>query len=674
VDPSHADLRDAQGHSRIAWLLDLSRRPAGLHPELEAHYGCLGDAACAIYSGADLDVMLSGNGAAPLPTDATGHGTHVAALAASNGLGSPGDKYLGMAPEATLVVVRAARDTSGGVYDDDVLLGTRFVFEQAAAMGLPAVVNLSLGGDFGPHDGSGLLERALSSWVGPTAPGRAIVVAAGNGAELHTLADSRYPGQWGIHTEATVTTGEATRIPLLVPGTQGAAGQLYVWLEVAPGSDVSVALEGPKGTLIASTPRGQSASVTDGELRVQLFNGVGGDSSLGGNVAAVFSGAWQRSTTYALRLTGHAAVEVWLQSDGALAPGAGTTGGLVPLATKASTISIPATSPDLISVGALINREGWIDSAGSQEVPALPADDSRTAPGQLAWFSARGPNGGGAMKPDLLAPGGFVIGAMASTADPRSPLVTRSIFADPGCLSPGCRVVDDAHAVASGTSMAAPQVSGALALLLGRNPTLTQPDLLAILQASSRRTTTAEEVATATGALDLVAALEVSELEGRWAPSRPAPKLCWMVLADDLLRPGEGRGLQGRLLLRSRDGVVADPLDGAPPRLLVERGTVLSGPTRLAPGLWSFAIASAPDHPEGRVTVLAEVEGQVVARADARIAADRWATDGLSPASGCSTSPGGPSDSWGWRALALMFGFIWVFRRAPNPRGAKGDR
>ena len=47
-------------------------------------------------------------------------------------------------------------------------------------MGLPAVVNLSLGGDFGPHDGTSVLERGLSAFVGDDKPGRVIVVASGN--------------------------------------------------------------------------------------------------------------------------------------------------------------------------------------------------------------------------------------------------------------------------------------------------------------------------------------------------------------------------------------------------------------------------------------------------------------------------------------------------------------
>lgn len=39
-------------------------------------------------------------------------------------------------------------------YEDTVVDGVRFVFEAAQALGKPAVVNLSLGGHGGSHDGN----------------------------------------------------------------------------------------------------------------------------------------------------------------------------------------------------------------------------------------------------------------------------------------------------------------------------------------------------------------------------------------------------------------------------------------------------------------------------------------------------------------------------------------
>ena len=87
----------------------------------------------------------------------------------------------------------------------NIIRGVQFVFRVAGKdyMNEPAVVNLSLGGDAGAHDGTSTLERELSTLVGPNFPGHAIVVAAGNSADLYDTS-SAYPKPLGIHTSVQV--------------------------------------------------------------------------------------------------------------------------------------------------------------------------------------------------------------------------------------------------------------------------------------------------------------------------------------------------------------------------------------------------------------------------------------------------------------------------------------
>lgn len=174
LDVAHGDLRDGAGKSRVRYLIDFSRPPGERQAELEDEYGCTSDTECAIFSNEDLDALLNNAIDGDEPRDTYGHGTHVASLAAGNGLAAKGARYVGVAPDATLFGARVSRGSGGAIFDADIILATRFIFEQAERLGLPAVVNLSLGSDFGTHDGSSPLEQGLASFVGPEFPGRAI--------------------------------------------------------------------------------------------------------------------------------------------------------------------------------------------------------------------------------------------------------------------------------------------------------------------------------------------------------------------------------------------------------------------------------------------------------------------------------------------------------------------
>jgi serine protease AprX len=114
----------------------------------------------------------------------------------------------------------------------------------------------------------------------------------------------------------------------------------------------------------------------------------------------------------------------------------------------------PANDPFIIVVGAS-------DDAGTGDI----ADDS------LAPFSSRGVTQDGFAKPDIVAPGRRIV----STYDPASILAQQ--YPD--------RVVDGHYFRMSGTSMAAPVVSGIVALMLSHNPDLTPGEVKHNLLASS---------------------------------------------------------------------------------------------------------------------------------------------------------------------------------------------
>jgi serine protease AprX len=122
-----------------------------------------------------------------------------------------------------------------------------------------------------------------------------------------------------------------------------------------------------------------------------------------------------------------------------------------------ATLYPPANDPFVITVGAA-------DDKGTQ---SLNDDD-------VASFSAFGTTEDGFAKPDLVAPGRNIISLLAST--------TSNVYV----YHPANRVNDLLFRM-SGTSMSAPMVSGAVALLLQDEPGLT-PD-----QVKYRLTTTANK-------------------------------------------------------------------------------------------------------------------------------------------------------------------------------------
>jgi len=175
------------------------------------------------------------------------------------------------------------------------------------------------------------------------------------------------------------------------------------------------------------------------------------------------------------------------------------TGGVLP----------PANDPFVISVGAA-------DDKGTDSL----SDDT------VAAFSAYGPTKDGFAKPDLVAPGTNIVAPLAATTDV---LPTNH---------PG-NMVNNSYFRMSGTSMAAPMVAGAAALLLQSEPTLNPDQVKYRLMATAvqnqprwsgdTRTSWGNYNASKAGAgyLDIYAALTKKLVGNTPNYGKPASKLLW---------------------------------------------------------------------------------------------------------------------------------------------------
>ena len=144
------------------------------------------------------------------------------------------------------------------------------------------------------------------------------------------------------------------------------------------------------------------------------------------------------------------------------------------------TISKPADDPLVLTVGAVDDRE----------TPAISDD-------RLPRFSGRGPTAHGLAKPDVVAPGGRVIGL-------RAPGSTIEQVAPGGGAN---LVAGQVYRRGSGTSMSAAVVSGLAALLLEANPTWTPDRVKFALTSTARKVAIDDPLAVGSGLVQGPAAL-----------------------------------------------------------------------------------------------------------------------------------------------------------------------
>lgn len=365
------------------------------------------------------------------------HGTHVMDIAAGNGSLARG--WSGVAPGADIVFVQlppvdVARP--GPALIKSIVDAVEYVFAQAA--GQPAVVNLSFGGNRGPHHAGYVSSKFLDEIL--ALPNRALVVAAGNGFEQRTHAQKRVRAYGTARVRWQLSAEDAT--PNDVEVWYRAGAQFELTLVAPDGSTFGPYTSGdndvkrPDGAIIGRVEF--VPGIDDASLLLSLRATAGADSAPSAPIPAQaqqpaltgLAPAQHGTWTIALRNLGATAAgfHAWIQRDD--------------LASSAST-----NSQSRFDARDAEPAFSVADFACGRRVVGVGAFNCAT--GEMSRYSSAGPtrrDPGGARrrKPDICAPA-------EETADGGGILSASSLRALPTRMN--------------GTSAAAPHVTGLVALL-----------------------------------------------------------------------------------------------------------------------------------------------------------------------------------------------------------------
>ena len=428
------------------------------------------------------------------------HGTHTSTTAGGRAVTVNGTTYTGMAPESDLYLCGLSSLSSANIANS-----LSNINSYATQQGIPCVVNISLGSQYGAHDGTGSLASAYSSFTSNgTANGRILCVAAGNEAG----------GNIYFGGTATTTTPAATSLEYLiysdVEGTytyyynSSYYSEYYVWPQEA-GQQLKfqfVVIDKSTNSIVytanAVTPTNTS-SVSLGSTYFKYNNSnatvsisrstdtysgkyyydiivkgtstesLSNTNSSGQYISRYAVGMLVYSTSGTVKFDcwGDGSFSEFLDSDYA-----GTYGNYT--FTKGSdecSIGNEVPTSGIITVGAYVTRK----TVTTSNNVSYTASDYTV--GDIAPFSSYSTGCGpdGQVYPHITAPGAVLIAGVNryDTSNYPASQSSSSEYMTIANYTDGSR-----YGSMSGTSMATPTTTGIMALWLQANPDLTVNDVL----------------------------------------------------------------------------------------------------------------------------------------------------------------------------------------------------
>jgi hypothetical protein len=472
----HPDFINPDGTTRIYKMLDMSGQS-----------GCDANNPDPVeYTAQQINQALM-NGTDLGSRDAVGHGTQTAGTAAGNGRGMNDLRYMGIAPEADLVIVKLTSEgaPAHGEYPAEAPFVACYEdgIEWAAAvmdeMDQPGALIINSGTQYGPMDGTSAISRKLTEVFPEDLPGRIVVIPSGDEGSLPN------------HAKTTFDASMTRAIGLSRDSTTGAA--LVAWYDGDVPAEVSIAFD--DGTEVGPVSPGES--VTDnGITLINYHPGTDGWQSTSGD-HHVWARISDHATTGSFRIRalnpgdGTGTVDLYTDVIGPnLTPLTRITDNLAP-----GRLQDWATTPSVIVAADHNLHTHWTDIDGMAR--------SITDEGEVddLWLKSSGGPTRDGREPgvDVSAPGQGVFAAVGED----------SYWGTLRWAMP--QGSEGRYLRFGGTSASAPMVLGAVALMLEVHPTLTTRQAREILRETARQDTFTGAVPNVDwgyGKLDVHAAVE----------------------------------------------------------------------------------------------------------------------------------------------------------------------